>query len=104
MDTQVSDTKAITMSLKLQKKKKQTELAKTKPTKHQLEYFRSCNWFSLTQVHQNWSPLVSDDYSCVDGAGEGDVVEGVEQLGEDVGVQGGRVAQGPLPYWKMAIL
>ena len=50
------------------------------------------------------SPFVSNDDGCVDGAGEGDVVEGVEQLGEDVGVQGGRVTQGPLPYWNRAML
>ena len=49
------------------------------------------------------SPLVSNDDGCVDGAGEGDVVEGVEQLGEDVGVEGGRVSQGPLPDWERAV-
>ena len=32
------------------------------------------------------SPFIGDDDGGVDGAGERDVVEGVEQLGEDVGV------------------
>ena len=49
------------------------------------------------------SPLVSNDDGCVDGAGEGDVVEGVEQLGEDVGVQGCSVSQGPLPNWDRTV-
>ena len=44
------------------------------------------------------APFVSNDDGGVDGAGEGDVVEGVEQLGEDVGVHHRVVIQGPPPH------
>ena len=43
-------------------------------------------------------PLVSDANCGVDGAGEDNVVEGKEELGEDVGVEGGLVAERPLPH------
>ena len=42
-------------------------------------------------------PLVSDADCGVDGAGEDNVVEGEEELGEDVSVEGGLVAERPLP-------
>ena len=45
------------------------------------------------------SPFVSDADCSVDGTGEGDVVEGVEELGEDVGVDWGLIGEGPLPHW-----
>ena len=43
------------------------------------------------------SPLVSDADCGVDGAGEDDIVEREEELGEDVSVEGGLVAERPLP-------
>ena len=42
-------------------------------------------------------PLVSDTDCGVDGTREDDVVEGEEELGEDVSVEGGLVAERPLP-------
>ena len=45
------------------------------------------------------APFVGNDDGGVDGAGEGDVVEGVEQLGEDVSVHNRVVVQGPPPHW-----
>ena len=44
------------------------------------------------------APFVGNDDGGVDGAGEGDVVEGVEQLGEDVSVHNRVVVQGPPPH------
>ena len=45
-------------------------------------------------------PFISDAHSGIDGAGEGDVVEGEEELGEDVSVESGLVPERPLPNWK----
>ena len=42
-------------------------------------------------------PFVGDANSGIDRAGEGDVVEGEEELREDVGVEGGLVSKRPLP-------
>ena len=44
------------------------------------------------------SPFIGYDDGGVDGAGERDVVEGVEQLGEDVSVHNRVVVQGPPPH------
>ena len=45
-------------------------------------------------------PLVSDANCGVDGTREDNVVEGKQELGEDVGVEGGLEAERPLPNQK----
>ena len=45
-------------------------------------------------------PFIGDADSGIDGAGEGDVVEGEKELGEDVRVEGRLVPEWPLPNWK----
>ena len=45
-------------------------------------------------------PFIGDSHSGIDGAGEGDVVEGEEELGEDVSVESRLVPEWPLPNWK----
>ena len=48
-------------------------------------------------------PFIGDAYGGIDGAGERDVVEGEEELGEDVRVESGLVPKRPLPYCKYDI-
>ena len=45
-------------------------------------------------------PFIGNAYSCIGGAGEGDVVERIEELGEDVAVESRPVSIRPFPNWK----
>ena len=45
------------------------------------------------------SPFKSNSYGCVNTTAEGDVVEGVEYLGEDVGIDGTVQGEWPRPNW-----
>ena len=45
-------------------------------------------------------PFIGNAYSCIGGAGEGDVVERIEELGEDVAVESRPVSIRPFPNWR----
>ena len=55
---------------------------------------------SLCVFFIRFLPFIGDAYSSVDGAGEGNVVEGEEELGEDVRVESRLAPEWPLPNWK----
>ena len=44
-------------------------------------------------------PFKCNEDDEIDGAAEGDVVERVEQLGEDEGIELARLGEGPAEYW-----
>ena len=51
----------------------------------------------LTRIIKISKPLKSNDNGCVYGAAEGDVVERVDDLGQEVGIDRAILGDGPLP-------
>ena len=51
-----------------------------------------------------FKPLKSNDNGCVDGATEGDVVERVDHLRQDIGIDRAILGYGPLPYYAVFMI